>query len=430
MAHDRCLACGTELDGATRCPQCARPRPMLLLDLQRSAVPSTPRPRVVEREGRNRLAVMGAVALTFLVVVIAVVARLSGGSSDRVSTPDTSAPTTDAANTTIAPTTIASTTTPVTTAATTTRPLNVPPTTASIAYVNGRMGAVFGEKVPFRLYAFDANSLRGYVDTATGQMVDAAAKVPGDQVFDGSESRVFVLDSRTRTLSTVDRNLREAPVPISREVDWAFASTTGKVWTVAMTPANTGASHLVEYAADGRKTSELTIPAPFAVRGSLGGSIVTAVAGQIFVHDPKTAKVTQYAVGDLMAINGSRVAWMGCDASPSCHLYIGDLTRPRLSTVALSAFQAQSYWVVSLSPTGDAAVVPPGGRIGFRLLNFSTGLDLTLTGGDDDLAWSPDGKWLFNANASPPQAIDVPGGRSIDIALSGPDQSLFRVVPL
>ena len=74
---------------------------------------------------------------------------------------------------------------------------------------------------------------------------------------------------------------------------------------------------------------------------------------------------------------------------------------------------------MSLSPTGDAAVVPPGARPGLRLLNFATGLDLTLTAGDDTLAWSPDGKWLFNMNSSPPQAIDVPGGRAIDHLVVG-----------
>jgi hypothetical protein len=404
---------------------------MLLLDLQASAAPTSPRPHLVEREGRGRLGAISAVAVVCLVLVIGVVARLAGGTGDGVSSPDVTAPTTEAANTTIPNSTIANTTVPVASAPpSTTRPPSLPPTTASIAYVNGRMGAVFGEKVAFRLYAFDASSLRGYVDTATGQLVDAVVKVPGDQVFDGTDSRVFVLDSRTRTLSTVDRNLRESPVAISRDVDWAFASTTGKVWTVVSRADPAGASHLIEYAADGRKTTELTIQAPFAVRGSLGGSIVTAVAGQIFLHDPKTARVTQYAVGELMAINGSRAAWMGCDATLSCHLYIGDATRPRLSTVSISSFPAESYWVVSLSPTGDAAVVPPGGRIGFRLLNFSTGLDLSLTSGDDNLAWSPDGKWLFNTNSSPPQAIDVPGGRAIDISLSGPDHSPFRVVPL
>ncbi|HUP75458.1 MAG TPA: hypothetical protein VM282_20605 [Acidimicrobiales bacterium] len=172
------------------------------------------------------------------------------------------------------------------------------------------------------------------------------------------------------------------------------------------------------------------IPAPFAVRGSLGGAIVTAAAGQIFLHDPKTGRVTPYAVGDLMAINGSRAAWLGCDAAPSCHIYIGDATRPRLTTVGISVLQPEAYWVLSLSPTGDAAVVPPGAKPGFRLLNFATGLDLALTAGDDNLAWSPDGRWLFNTNSSPPQAIDVPGGRAVDIALSGPDRSPFRVVPL
>ena len=64
------------------------------------------------------------------------------------------------------------------------------------------------------------------------------------------------------------------------------------------------------------------------------------------------------------------------------------------------------------------------------MLNFATGLDLALTAGDDNLAWSPDGKWLFNANSSPPQAIDVPGGRAVAISLSGPDRAPIRVVPL
>jgi hypothetical protein len=261
-------------------------------------------------------------------------------------------------------------------------------------------------------------------------LVNAASTVPGDQVFAGSDTRVFVFNSRTRTLSTIDRNLRENAITIARDVTWVFPSTDGKLWAVVDRSDSDHVSLVLEYAANGTKTSELTIPTPFAVRGSLGGAIVTAAAGQIFLHDPKSGRVSSYAVGDLMAINGSRVAWLGCDAAPACHIHIGDATRPRLTTVGISALQPEAYWVLSLSPTGDAAVVPPGATQGFRLLNFSTGLDLALTAGDDNLAWSPDGRWLFNTNSSPPQAIDVPGGRAVDIALSGPDRSPFRVVPL
>ena len=89
-----------------------------------------------------------------------------------------------------------------------------------------------------------------------------------------------------------------------------------------------------------------------------------------------------------------------------------------------------AYALLSLSPTGDAAVVPPGLRPGVRLLNFATGLDITLSLDGDDLAWSPDGKWLINTSSSPPQAIDVPAGRSLDLSLAGPDRAPFRVVPV
>jgi hypothetical protein len=398
---------------------------MLLLDLQATAVPSGPRAQVVARERPRRVGVVVLVGVLVLATVIGGVARFAGGDGgDPVSTPETSVPT--SATTTLAPTT-----NPVASSASiTTRPPTTPPTTASVAYVNGRMGAVFGEKVAFRLYAFDATTLRGYVDTATGQLVNAASTVPGDQVFAGSESRLFVFNSRTQTLSTIDRNLREAPTTIARNVTSAFPSTTGKLWAVVDRSDSTNVSHVLEFAADGTKSSELAIQAPFSVRGSLGGAIVTAAAGQIFLHDPKTARVSSYAVGDLMAINGNRVAWLGCDAMPSCHVYIGDATRPRLATIGLSTLPPEAYWVLSLSPTGDAAVVPPTGKPGFRLLNFATGLDLALTAGDDNLSWSPDGKWLFNTNSTPPQAIDVPGGRAVDILLSGPDRSPFRVVPL
>ena len=426
MAHDRCLACGAELSGALRCPNCARPKPMLLLDLQASAVSNGPRPQVVERERPRR---PGVVALVGVIVVAAVmiggVARFSGDDGGGVSVPETSVPT--SSSVTLVPTT---TTVVSSVPSVSTRPPTSPSTTSSTAYVNGRMGAVFGEKVAFRLYAFDATTLRGYVDTATGQLVTAVSNVPGDQVFAGTETRVFVLDSRTQTLSTIDRNLREAPATIARDVVGAFPSTNGKLWAVVDRREPTNVSHVLEFATDGTKSAELTIQAPFVVRGSLGGAIVTSAAGQIFLHDPKTARASQYAVGDLMAINGSRAAWLGCDAAPSCHVYIGDATRPRLATVSISTLQPEAYWVLSLSPTGDAAVVPPGGRSGFRLLNFATGLDLALTAGDDNVAWSPDGKWLFNANSSPPQAIDVPGGRAVDISLSGPDRAPIRVVPL
>src|SRR5687767_3012257 len=178
MTHDRCLACGAELSGASRCPNCARPKPMLLLDLQATAVPSGPRAQVIARERPRRVGVVALVGVLVLAAVVGGVARFAGGGDgDPASASDTSVPT--SATTTLAPTTnsVASSASSVTT-----RPVTTPPTTASVAYVNGRMGAVFGEKVPFRLYAFDATTLRGYVDTATGQLVNAASTVPGDQV--------------------------------------------------------------------------------------------------------------------------------------------------------------------------------------------------------------------------------------------------------
>jgi hypothetical protein len=430
MVHDRCLACGAELTGAPNCPNCARPKPMLLLDLQSTAVVRGPKPQIVQRDGRRRL---GAVALVGLLVAGAVVggvARFTGGHGD-LSTPETSVPTSG----TVEPATTepANTSGGPTTAPGTTRPTTVPPSTvplSTVAYVNGRMGAVFGEKVGFRLYAFDRNALRGYVDTMTGQLINAATSVAGDQVFAGSDTRLFVFDSRTQMLSTIDRNLREAPRTIAFGIESVFASSNGRVWAAATKKSAGNATDMVEFGSDGAKSAELVIPLPFTVRGALAGSIVTAAAGQIFVHDPKTARVTQYAVGELTAINGNRLAWLGCDATPVCHLYVGDATRPRLATVTTSTMTFDGYSLLSLSPTGDAAVVPPGIRPGTRLLNFATGLDMTLTLDGDDLAWSSDGKWLFNTTSSPPQAIDVPGGRALDLSLSGPDHTLFRVVPV
>ena len=82
MSHDRCLACGTDLHGASSCPQCALPRPMLLLDLQKSAAPTGPRPQIVHRDRRNRLGVIGAVGVVFLLIAIGVAARFSGGDGD------------------------------------------------------------------------------------------------------------------------------------------------------------------------------------------------------------------------------------------------------------------------------------------------------------------------------------------------------------
>jgi hypothetical protein len=437
MSHDRCLACGVELSGASRCPKCARPKPMLLLDLQSTAVPNGPRPQIVQRDSRARLGAVGLVGVLVVALVIGAVARVTGGRGDRVSTPETSDPTSATSEPAEPESTVPATTVPVVTttllpeaASVTTRSLSVPPTAATIAYVNGRMGAVFGEKVAFRLYAFDGNALRGYVDTATGQLVNAATSVPADQVFAGSDTRVFVLNSRTQTLSTIDRNLREMPVTIAHGVESVFPSTNGRIWTVDSKRGAGNATRVAEFGADGTKNAELLIPLPFAVRGSLGGAIVTAAAGQIFVHDPKTARVSQYAVGELTAINGNRVAWLSCDASPTCHVYIGDATRPRLATVSNSTMTFDAYALLSLSPTGDAAVVPPGLRPGVRLLNFATGLDITLSLDSDDLAWSPDGKWLINTSSSPPQAIDVPAGRSLDLSLAGPDHAPFRVVPV
>ena len=431
MAHDRCHGCGAEMHDAPRCPNCARPRPMLLLDLQSSAASTRPRPHVVAREGRRHTGVIATVAVAIVVSVIVGVARLTAdGAGNASTTPETSAPSTSTSTPTTASTTLAPTTTPATTKPVASSVTTEPARSASPTYINGRSGAVFGEKVAFRLYAFDATSLRGYVDTTTGQLVYAASSVPGDHVFPGSETRLFVLNTRTKSLSSIDRNLRETPVLIARDVVWAFPSAAGKVWALVERADSNNVSHVVEFTVDGAKVAELDIQAPFAVRGALGGSVVTSAAGQIFLHDPKTGRVRQYAVGELTAINGERVAWLGCDATPSCHTYIGDATRPQLATLPVSASQPDSGWVLSLSPTGDAAVLPPSTRPGYRLLNFATGLDLSLAAGDDDLEWSPDGRWLFNANSSPPQAIDVPAGRTVDISLAGPDRSPFRVVPL
>jgi hypothetical protein len=415
---------------APRCPNCARPRPMLMLDLQSSAASTRPRPHVIERAGRRHTGVIAVVAVAIVVSVIVGVARLTAdGASDASTAPETSEPATTTpttASTTLAPATTAPVTTKLVPSSVTTEP----PRSASPTYINGRSGAVFGEKVAFRLYAFDATTLRGYVETTTGQLVYAASSVPGDHVFPGSDTRLFVLNTRTKSLSSIDRNLRESPVLIARDVVWAFPSSAGKLWALVERSDSTNVSHVVEFTVEGTTVAELNIQAPFAVRGSLGGSVVTSAAGQIFLHDPKTGRMKQYAVGELTAINGARAAWLGCDATPSCHTYIGDATRPQLATLPVSASQPDSGWVLSLSPTGDAAVLPPSARPGYRLLNFATGLDLPLTAGDDELVWSPDGKWLFNANSSPPQAIDVPAGRTVDISLAGPDRAPFRVVPL
>jgi hypothetical protein len=202
------------------------------------------------------------------------------------------------------------------------------------------------------------------------------------------------------------------------------------LWTVVERADSNNVSHVVEYAIDGTQTAELTIQVPFAVRGSLGGSIVTSAAGKIFLHEPKTGRVTNYAAGELTAVNGNRVAWLSCDATLSCHTYIGDATRPQLTTLPVSVVQPESSWMLSLSPNGDAAVVPPGDKPGFRLLNFLTGLDMALSAGDDNILWSPDGKWLFNTSSSPPQAINVPGGRTVNLSLTGTDHAVLRVVPL
>ena len=67
MAHDRCLACGAELHGAPRCPNCTRPTPMLMLDLQSSAACPRPRPQVVEREGRRHIGCSSTLAVVIVV---------------------------------------------------------------------------------------------------------------------------------------------------------------------------------------------------------------------------------------------------------------------------------------------------------------------------------------------------------------------------
>ena len=60
MAHDRCLACGTDLNGASRCPNCAPPKPMLLLDLQTTAVTMG---LALARSSENGLGRVGLMAL-------------------------------------------------------------------------------------------------------------------------------------------------------------------------------------------------------------------------------------------------------------------------------------------------------------------------------------------------------------------------------
>ena len=365
-----------------------------------------------------------------LAAVIVGVARFAGSDDDRAATPETSPPETSvptSAPTTLAPTTVAG---GANASSSTTRPATTT-STASAAYVNGRMGVVFGEKVAFRLYVFDTTMLRGYVDTGTGQLINAASSVPADQVFAGSETRLFVFNSRTHTLSTIDRNLRETPTSIALDVNTVFPSTNGKLWAVVDRPDSNNAFLVQEFTSDGFKSSELTIQAPFTVRGSLGGSIVTAAAGQIFLHDPKTARVTQYAVGDLMAMTGSRGRVVGLrrrtlvprvcrrrhPAPPVDRRQRNAEARGVLGRVAFthrrrgscSSRQAPGPSVVELRHRARSP--PDCGRRHSR-------------------CGCPDGKWLFNMNSSPPQAIDVQGGRALDLSLSAPDRSPFRVVPL
>ena len=180
MAHDRCLACGTELSGASRCPNCARPKPMLLLDLQASAVSSGPRPQ----DGRARAAQASRVDGARRHV------RPGGGDRrcrpvrrqrwrPRIDARDIDARDLDAraiGTDHVAPTTTrrsaatasSSTARPATTAST-----RVGRRTSTVAWAWSS-----ARRSRFRLYAFDATMLRGYVDTGTGQLINAASSVP------------------------------------------------------------------------------------------------------------------------------------------------------------------------------------------------------------------------------------------------------------
>lgn len=190
----------------------------------------------------------------------------------------------------------------------------------------------------------------------------------------------------------------------------------GSLWVMRASASQTTSLRLENFR--GRPTpTRMRLPAGFFPQGPDGAGYVIA-SGPGGVYDARPGGLTRISHGALLAAGPSGWLARECDR----HAHCGDVYIDRSS-----GSRHRLPVDTSAYPTSAAAIAPGGHRAAFLntqgsgnpavvLMNLSTGarrtmsLHLPMWARPGQLAWSPDGRWLFAA-AGGLRAIDTRTGR-------------------
>ena len=438
-----CRACGASRPDAARfCPQCGRPVDTtgpLVVELAPLGGPTAAEQRATvatRPPDRRRLATGLAAVVVVALVALGLTALLSDDGDagpDAAPAPSTTAPVADEPTTVPATSTTASSTTTSTSTTTT-----VPATTTTIPFVNQRRGLVLDEAQRERsIYLADQRQLTR-IDLATGRVTTVAHGLAGgDWGITATDDRLIVGGYGSGTLvRTWPKDLaRSATIVPGLEgfnnLYGAQAVDATGVWAVRF-PSGPGApTALRRVDLDGRLLGEVVAPVDATIAGFLGSRVVLQRFGQIWTMGLDGA-VRPYASGTVVAIAGSWVLWIGCDAQARCTYRLGtpavpDTGRTSLETSTLLAGGADEGG----GPTSARMLAPDAATVvatvindrfdgRTRIVDLATGSTLDLAGPGQWYAWTPDGDWLVEVTLGGELvATNVRTGRRVTIAHPG-----------
>lgn len=208
----------------------------------------------------------------------------------------------------------------------------------------------------------------------------------------------------------------------------------GQVWTLA--PGEHPTALRLTSVSDGTTGAE--IPVPFGTSlasihpdGS-GNVLFTGFSG---VYDARPGRIVRIASTELLAVGPTGWVATGCDVPGPCTTLLVDRATGVRRPLALPVDAAVPLGAVS--PDGSRAALCTVGATGthLTLLDLVSGrqraLDVTVdTAGDQRVAWSPDGRWLFAVTADGRLAVvDAGTGRVGDLGVQLPGLAQLAVRP-
>jgi hypothetical protein len=209
-----------------------------------------------------------------------------------------------------------------------------------------------------------------------------------------------------------------APLPVGQIVPSAHDD---RVWLVS---ASGPPFRVVEVSVTSEVTTpEFPLPGDGYVAGAVDDGLVVAAHGSIFVVRGAD-DITPLGAGEVLDASGRTIAAIACDDAAQCSLTMIDARTGRRRPTDVGAAFGQA----TFSPDGSLlAFLAGSGRAPPELVvvDVATGsardLDVAVNEFDGlPPAFSFDGRWLFNANGSRVEAVNLEDGTVTDIPLDEP----------